>query len=120
MLPIQLLRVRTRKGAIFPLFCTTDGKTRKETGEQDAANNSDNGYNAFGLANQLIEAFKESDLKKEKRKQLESRINAIEKEYDDYKLVRGLATLLERRCDFKNALEDNQNKSADSSLTIST
>jgi predicted nuclease of restriction endonuclease-like RecB superfamily len=120
MLPIQLLRVRTRKGAIFPLFCTTDGKTRKETGEQDAANNSDNGYNAFGLANQLIEAFKESDSKKEKRKQLESRINAIEKEYDDYKLVRGLATLLERRCDFKNALEDNQNKSADSSLTTST
>jgi uncharacterized protein len=81
MLPIQLLRVKTKKGTIFPLFCS---------------------YNSehLLLAEQLITQFKESEGKKEKKRFLDKRIATVESQWDDYKLVRGLSTLLERRCQF--------------------
>ena len=81
MLPIQLLRVKTRKGTIFPLFCI------------------DNEEHLL-LAKELISQFNESVEKNEKKKFLEKRIATIESQWDDYKLVRGLSTLLERRCQF--------------------
>jgi uncharacterized protein len=81
MLPIQLLRVKIRKGTIFPLFCV------------------DNEEHLF-LAKELIGQFNESVEKNEKKKFLEKRIATIESQWDDYKLVRGLSTLLERRCQF--------------------
>lgn len=81
MLPIQLLRVKTRKGTIFPLFCI------------------DNEEHLL-LAKELISQFNESAEKNEKKKFLEKRIARIESQWDDYKLVRGLSTLLERRCQF--------------------
>ena len=85
MLPLQLLRVRTRKGAIFPLFCTDD----------------DHYGNYAGLAQKIIEEFKESAKKRERKKQLSRRLAEIEASHDDYKLVRGLGTLLERRSRFE-------------------
>lgn len=81
MLPIQLLRVKTRKGTIFPLFCPDDEEH-------------------LLLAEELISEFNESVKKNEKKKFLEKRIAIIESQWDDYKLVRGLSTLLERRCQF--------------------
>ena len=81
MLPIQLLRVKTRKGTIFPLFCM------------------DNEEHLL-LAKELISQFNESVEKNEKKKFLEKRIATIESQWDDYKLVRGFSTLLERRCQF--------------------
>jgi uncharacterized protein len=81
MLPIQLLRVKTRKGTILPLFCM------------------DNEEHLL-LAKELISQFNESVEKNEKKKFLEKRIAAIESQWDDYKLVRGFSTLLERRCQF--------------------
>ena len=82
MLPNLLLRVRTRKGTIFPLFCTG------EKGEVQ-------------LAEDLIRQFEQSIQHKEKKKSLEKRIAAVEGQYDDYKLVRGLSTLLDRRCQYR-------------------
>jgi uncharacterized protein len=94
MLPIQLLRVKTRKGTIFPLFCT-DNKEHLQ------------------LAEQLISQFNESVMKSEKKKSLEKRIDTVECQWDDYKLVRGLSTLLERRCQFSILQTGNYPNNAD-------
>ena len=82
MLPSLLLRVRTRKGTIFPLFCTG------EKGD-------------IQLAEELIRQFDQSIQHQEKKKSLEKRIATVEGQYDDYKLVRGLSTLLDRRCQYR-------------------
>ena len=82
MLPSLLLRVRTRKGTIFPLFCTG------EKGD-------------IQLAEELIRQFDQSIEHQEKKKSLEKRIATVEGQYDDYKLVRGLSTLLDRRCQYR-------------------
>ena len=82
MLPGLLLRVRTRKGTIFPLFCTG------EKGD-------------IQLAEELIRQFDQSIQHQEKKKSLEKRIATVEGQYDDYKLVRGLSTLLDRRCQYR-------------------
>jgi uncharacterized protein len=84
MLPSQLLRVRTRKGEIIPLFCTGDNKVEH-----------------LQLAKAAIGEFEDSAAKKEKKSLLDRRISTLESLYGDYRLVRGLSTLLERRCQFK-------------------
>jgi uncharacterized protein len=85
MLTLQLLRVRSKNGTIFPLFCTT---------EQD-----------IELAKKIINEFEQTWKSKEKKALLEDRISAIEESEvgRDYKLVRGLYALLERRCTFKSS-----------------
>src|SRR5918992_1031812 len=85
MLTLQLLRVRTRNGAIFPLFCTK---------EED-----------IELAKKIIHEFEQALKNKEKKSALEDRISTIEESDagSDYKLVRGLYALLERRCTFKSS-----------------
>jgi uncharacterized protein len=85
MLTLQLLRVRSRNGTIVPLFCTT---------EQD-----------IELAKKIINEFEQTWKSKEKKALLEDRISAIEESEvgRDYKLVRGLYALLERRCTFKSS-----------------
>jgi predicted nuclease of restriction endonuclease-like RecB superfamily len=102
MLTLQLLRVRTRSGAIFPLFCTK---------EED-----------IELAKKIIQEFEQTWKNKEKKAVLEDRISAIE-ELDagsDYKLVRGFYALLERRCTFKSrdSNSDNDGETSSSSSTI--
>lgn len=94
MLPIQLLRVKTGKGTIFPLFCTDNNEHLQ-------------------LAEQLISQFNESVEKSEKKKSLEKRIDTVECQWDDYKLVRGLSTLLERRCQFSVLQTGNYPNNAD-------
>lgn len=84
MLAAPLLRVRTtRDGTIAPLFCTTDRE--------------------LDLAKRLIQEFDASQKNGERKAELDSRISEIESEYKDFKLVRGLCALLERRCSFANA-----------------
>jgi hypothetical protein len=80
MLPLPLLRVRTRKGNINPLFSSD---------------------NELELANKVIQEFQIALKKKEKRSLLTKRIESLESKHD-FKLVRGLCTLLERRCMFKS------------------
>src|ERR671914_1486240 len=97
MLTLQLLRVRTRGGTIFPLFCTK---------EED-----------IELAKKMIQEFEQTWKNKEKKAVLEDRISAIE-ELDagsDYKLVRGFYALLERRCGFKSRDSNGDNDSETSS-----
>jgi uncharacterized protein len=103
MLTLQLLRVRTRNGVIFPLFCTKDEEIE--------------------LAKKIIQEFEHTWKKKERKVVLEDRIAAIE-ESDagggDYKLVRGFYTLLERRCTFKSEDSNSDNDGGITTTTIST
>jgi uncharacterized protein len=89
MLTLQLLRLRTRNGAIFPLFCTKDEELE--------------------LAKKIIQEFEHAWRNKEKKAVLEDRIAAVEESEvgSDYKLVRGFYALLERRCTFKSKNNDN-------------
>src|SRR5918993_3497295 len=102
MLTLQLLRVRTRNGAIFPLFCTK---------EED-----------IELAKKIIQEFEQIWKNKEKKAVLEDRISAIEESDagSDYKLVRGFYALLERRCTFKSrdSNSDNEDAGTNTSSTI--
>jgi predicted nuclease of restriction endonuclease-like RecB superfamily len=99
MLTLQLLRVRTRSGAIFPLFCTK---------EED-----------IELAKKMIQEFEQTWKNKEKKAVLEDRISAIEESDagSDYKLVRGFYALLERRCRF-NSRDSNSDNDGETSSTI--
>jgi predicted nuclease of restriction endonuclease-like RecB superfamily len=99
MLTLPLLRVRTRNGAIFPLFCTKDEEVE--------------------LAKKIIEEFEHAWRNRERKAVLEDRIAAIEESDagSNYKLVRGFYALLERRCSFKIKDSNNDN---DSSITTAT
>src|SRR5918995_2454213 len=101
MLTLQLLRVRTRNGAIFPLFCTKEEEIE--------------------LAKKIIQEFEQTWKNKEKKAVLEDRITVIE-ESDagtDYKLVRGFYSLLERRCTFKSR-DSNSNSDNEDAVTANT
>lgn len=84
MLPLELLRTKiTNKGKkIIPLFClpTTDN---------------------ISLAQKLITEFHFANNKKETKGDLQKKLSIYENSYDDFKLIRGLVALLERRCIFK-------------------
>src|SRR5918997_2493703 len=99
MLTLQLLRVRTRGGTIFPLFCTK---------EED-----------IELAKKMIQEFEQTWKNKEKKAVLEDRISAMEESDagSDYKLVRAFYALLERRCKFKSR-ESNNDNDGETSSTI--
>jgi predicted nuclease of restriction endonuclease-like RecB superfamily len=90
MLPSQLLRIKTRKGEIIPLF----------TGGENKSGHSE-------LVKIIINEFEESAANKEKKKTLNERISLLERDFDDYRLVRGLSTLLERRCKFIPAISQS-------------
>ena len=84
MLPIELLRTKiTNKGkTIVPLFCLPS---------------ADN----ILLAQKLITEFDFANKKKETKGDLQKTLSIYENSYDDFKLIRGLIVLLERRCIFK-------------------
>src|SRR5919198_5050425 len=88
MLPLQLLRVRIKnKGRnIAPVFCQ----------------HLDNNSSELQLAAKMIEGFEESCKEKKRNGSLLETITMLESQYDDYKLVRGFYTLLERRCVFSS------------------
>jgi predicted nuclease of restriction endonuclease-like RecB superfamily len=93
MLPLDLLRTKIiNKGKIItPLFCLPS---------------SDN----LLLAQKLITEFQFSNNKKETKGELQKRLFLYENSYNDYKLIRGLVILLERRCIFQiNSLPISDN-----------
>jgi len=96
MIPPQLLRVKiSNKGKnIAPIFCTSD---------EDVA-----------LAANIIGEFEESWKKRYRKGLLTDRIALIESEHGDYKLVRGISTLLERRCTCVNTAEQSRKNGIDS------
>src|ERR687898_79884 len=99
MLTLQLLRVRTRNGVIFPLFCTKEEEIE--------------------LAKKIIQEFEQTWNNKERKAVLEDRIAAIEESNagSDYKLVRGFYALLERRCTFKSKDSNSDNDGGGTSNT---
>ena len=84
MLPLELLRTKiTNKGQrITPLFCLAS---------------ADN----LSIAQKLIMEFEFSYNNKETKGDLQKRLFLYENNYSDFKLIRGLIVLLERRCVFK-------------------
>lgn len=84
MLPLELLRTKiTNKGQrITPLFCLAS---------------DDN----LLIAQKLITEFEYSYNEKETKGDLQKRLFLYENSYSDFKLIRGLIALLERRCVFK-------------------
>ena len=119
MLAEPLLRVKVKNGTITPLFCTTDKELE--------------------LAERIIGEFQTSWENKEKKAELDGRIDAIiesqqgEASTDYIRLVRGFCALLERRCVFKAARlvagssssgggkkVDEQNRNLDNNKDIAT
>ncbi|AIC16468.1 DUF790 family protein [Nitrososphaera viennensis] len=98
MLAAPLLRARTtRNGSIIPLFCTRDEEIE--------------------LAGRLIQEFEASWKNRESKAELDGRISDIESEHNrDFKLVRGLCALLERRCTFGSAITSSSPSSSSSSF----
>ena len=88
MLPSELLRIRTSKGRIYPQFCSVDGNGKN--GGSPAASE---------VASGLISEFERVQRRGGTRSELLGVIADMEPDYD-YKLVRGLRTLLERRSSF--------------------
>ena len=88
MLPLQLLRIKvSNKGKnISPAFCRLGGDSSYE----------------LKIATDMIKQFEDSFKKRETKGLLGERISLLEASYDDYKLIRGLYALLERRCIFHN------------------
>ena len=86
MLPSNLLRARISKGKISPAYVSVDPE-------------------AVALAARIIGDFK-AGLGKKKGELLE-RLKEIEDEGHDFKLVRGMSALLERRCRFEVESETN-------------
>ena len=84
MLPLELLRTKiTNKGQrITPLFCLAS---------------ADN----LLIAQKLITEFESSYNQKKTKGDLQKRLFLYENSYSDFKLIRGLIALLERRCVFK-------------------
>src|SRR5919108_179047 len=82
MIPLNLLRVKisNRGRSIIPIFCGS--------------------HNDLLLATSMIEEFEGSCRKKDKKRLVLDRLALIENEHGDFKLVRGLSTLLERRSTF--------------------
>ena len=53
------------------------------------------------IANTVIDIFADLSKKKSKKGILQEQISILESDYDDYKLIRSFAVLLERRCNFQ-------------------
>ena len=92
MLSSELLRTRINRGKITPLFCTI---------------NFGNGTE-YELANKIILFFTNAQKNRQCKGDLLQKIGLLESEYD-YKLVRGLLALLERRSVFgqSNSISSN-------------
>jgi uncharacterized protein len=80
LLPSNLLRVKISRGKIRPVFVALDP-------------------DAVALARSLIDEYREG-VGRKKRELLE-RLKEVENQGHDFKLVRGLSALLERRCVFE-------------------
>ena len=83
MLSSDLLRVKMSRGKVMPLFCTSD-----------FGNGTD-----YELANKMIVFFTNAQKNRQRKGDLLQKIGLLESDHD-YKLVRGLLALLERRSVF--------------------
>ena len=91
MLSSDLLRTKISRGKIEPLFCSPD-----------FGNGSD-----YELANKLVTFFENTHKNAHAKGELLKKTALLESEYD-YKLVRGLFALLERRSVFESSVQSLQ------------
>ncbi|MEM0117201.1 MAG: DUF790 family protein [Conexivisphaerales archaeon] len=83
MLPSNLLRIRVSRGRIFPILAGSESELK--------------------LASRLVELYRTACEERAKKGEIAVMLQKIEEEQEssvDYRLVRGLALLLERRCAF--------------------
>jgi predicted nuclease of restriction endonuclease-like RecB superfamily len=87
MLSSELLRYKIdyKNNIIYPLLCNIDDDTVE-----------------YEISNKIIEIFNECYLKKYNKDNLNKMIKLLESSYKDYKLVRGLVHLMEKKCTFKS------------------
>jgi uncharacterized protein len=103
MIPSDLLRYRTdyKINKIYPLLCSID-------------NNS----SEYQLAKRIIEIFDECYSNKNSKDILNYKIKLLEYSEKDYKLIRGLYSILEKKCVFKPIFENEKNINLQSSDTL--
>ena len=103
MIPSDLLRYRIdyKINKIYPLLCSID-------------NNS----SEYQLAKRIIEIFDECYLNKNSKDILNYKIKLLEYSEKDYKLIRGLYSILEKKCVFKPLFENEKNINLQSSDTL--
>ena len=103
MIPSDLLRYRIdyKINKIYPLLCSID-------------NNS----SEYQLAKRIIEIFDECYLNKNSKDILNYKIKLLEYSEKDYKLIRGLYSILEKKCVFKPFFENEKNINLQSSDTL--
>ena len=85
MLSLDLLRIKINRGTVHPIFTKPNEKNDKD----------------YKLATTLIECFSNIHKTKDPKKKLIKETSLLESQFD-YKLVRGLVVLLERRSVFEN------------------
>ncbi len=103
MISSDLLRYRIdyRNNKIYPLLCSID-------------NNS----SEYQLAKKIIEIFDECYLNRNSKDILNYKIKLLEYSEKDYKLIRGLYSILEKKCVFKPLFENEKNINLQSSDTL--
>ena len=104
MLPSELLRARTSRGRIYPMFCSVGGADTGAGGDDGGGPKGGASAAAAAdtereLASALISRFEDASASGTSRGELNRTISGMEPDHD-YKLVRGLRTLLERRSSF--------------------
>ncbi|HET6589266.1 MAG TPA: DUF790 family protein [Candidatus Nitrosocosmicus sp.] len=92
MIPSDILRYKldNKNNRILPVLCSLD-KNSKD----------------LEIATQIIQAFEYCFRNKEIKENLDQLLKNIEYVYKDFKLVRGLSTILERRCTFSSHIHRN-------------
>jgi len=92
MIPSDILRYKldNKNNIILPVLCSLD-KNSKD----------------LEIATQIIQAFEYCFRNKEIKEDLDQLLKNIEYVYNDFKLVRGLSTILERRCTFSSPIQRN-------------
>ena len=93
MLPVDLLRYKlgNKNHKIYPVLCSVEQNSRD-----------------IELASQIIQTFAYCYNHKIIKEKLDQSLRDLEITYKDYKLVRGLTAVLERRCIFKPLTQSSQ------------
>ncbi|MDQ4073868.1 MAG: DUF790 family protein [Thermoproteota archaeon] len=90
MIPSELLRYKVdyKNNRINPIFCSLSINTSE-----------------YIIAERIIDIFSKCYKKKLSKEKLDQEIKDLESSHQDYKMVRGLCSIMERRCLFKSKFE---------------
>ncbi len=93
MITSDLLRFKIdyKNNRIYPLLCPLENNTKE-----------------FEVATQIIATFDHCYKNRSNKEKLNSLIKEIEHAYKDFKLIRGLYSILERRCEFKSKFQSDE------------